>query len=173
MRPESSPLNAKGRPRYPVHKRRSERGSNLLELPLILLPFLGLVFAICDFGLAIFIQNTVQNAVREGVRYAITYQTASGLCQDASIKQAVQTASMGFVSSASNVTVAYYVPTDLTNAVAAPAGNAPGNVVEVSVAGLQRQWIAPIYRTPGTYSIAGRSSDVMQGLPTGTAAPCR
>ena len=161
-----------GNSRHPVKRRRSERGSNLVEFPFVMLPLFGLCFAICDFGLAIFIQNTVQNAVREGVRYAITYQTASGFCQDASIKQAVQNASMGFVSNPSYVSVTYYAPTDLSTPIASPGGNVGGNVVEVSVAGLQRQWMAPIYIAPSAYSVGGRSSDVMQATPN-AGAPCR
>lgn len=159
--------------RFPVIRKRGERGNNAIELPLILVPFLALVFAICDFGLAVFIQNTVQNAAREGVRYAITYQTITGSCQDASIKQVVQNNSMGFVSNPALITVNYYAPADLSSPVAAPNGNLPGNVVEVSVQNLQRQWIAPLMRSPGSYNIGGWSSDVMQGLATGSNPPCR
>ena len=59
--------------------RGGQKGNAFLETGLIILPFLALIMAVVDFGLAIFLQSTCQHAVREGVRYAVTYQTASGL----------------------------------------------------------------------------------------------
>src|ERR1035438_8824911 len=78
---------------------KSQRGSALLEGALIILPLLAIGFALLDYPLAIFIQNTLRNAVREGVRYAITQQTGAG-GQDAAISSVVQANSMGFLNSA-------------------------------------------------------------------------
>src|ERR1700675_5071905 len=78
-------------------RRKSQRGSAVLEGALIILPLLALGFALLDYPLAIFIQNTLRNAVREGVRYAITQQTG-GSGQDAAISSVVKNNSMGFVN---------------------------------------------------------------------------
>ena len=79
-------------------RRRSETGASLVEAAVILLPFLALFFALFDFGMALFLKNTLQFAVRQGVRYAVTSQTQAGLGQDASIKNVVNTSTFGFLS---------------------------------------------------------------------------
>jgi Flp pilus assembly protein TadG len=52
-----------------------QRGNAMLEGALALPPLLMLLFATIDFSVAILVKNTVQSAVREGVRYAVTGQT--------------------------------------------------------------------------------------------------
>lgn len=47
-------------------------GSALTELALVIPLFLLLVFAVCDFGRLFFVETTLQNAVRQAGRYAIT-----------------------------------------------------------------------------------------------------
>jgi len=120
-----------------------------------------------DFALALFIQNTLREAVREGVRYAITEQTgANG--QDAAIKATVETASMGFLtdaditSGASSFSINYY-DTTLT-AVTGVNSNAPGNIIVVS-ATINRKWMAPLWRGTGLIPFSASSSDVMEPAP--------
>jgi Flp pilus assembly protein TadG len=139
---------------------------------LILLPFFAITFAIIDYGLAIFVQSTLQHAVREGVRYAVTYQTISGMCQDASIKTVVKNHAMGFLTpddKYSLIQVTYYTPDTFT---VSPSNN-PGNIVEVAVNGYPWGWIAPLWRSKTPLNITVRSSDRMEGLPGGTNPPCR
>ena len=73
---------------------KTQRGNAVVEEALIVLPMLALGFALLDYCLAIFIQNTLRNAVREGIRFAITEQTGSS-GQDAAIKAVVQANGMG------------------------------------------------------------------------------
>lgn len=47
-------------------------GQTLTELALILPLFLLLVFAVCDFGRLFFVEMTLENALRQAGRYAIT-----------------------------------------------------------------------------------------------------
>src|SRR5579864_4979577 len=70
------------------NKRRS--GNAILETVFTLLPTLALIFAFVDFGLVLFRWSTLQNAVREGCRYATTFQTSGTNGQDASIEAIVQ-----------------------------------------------------------------------------------
>jgi Flp pilus assembly protein TadG len=60
----------------------SGRGSNLVEFALTLPVLLWLLFGIFDLGRAVFAQNVISNAAREGARYAITNpQDVDGIVQ--------------------------------------------------------------------------------------------
>ena len=59
-------------------KDRRERGNTIVETALIILPLFTIVLAIVDFSMVAFVRTTLQHAVREGTRYAITSQTVSG-----------------------------------------------------------------------------------------------
>lgn len=159
-----------------AERRRRQRGNQLVEVSLIFLPLLALLLALIDFSTALFLRATMQNAVREGVRYAVTYQTSGGLCQDASIKAIVKGSAVGFLSDASmdsKIKVRYYAPADLTTEVTGSGSNAPGNVVEVGVEGFTWSWIAPLWRTASPFNINVYAADRMEGLPGGTSPPCR
>lgn len=161
-------------------RNRRRSGASLLEFSLTILPTFGLIFAFVDFGLLLFRWATLQNAVREGCRYAITFQTATGVGQDASIEGVVQQFAMGIVHTTDNpqdIFVKYYSPTNLNTAITS-GGNVPGNIVEVSVQGVSWSWLAPLSgssgaggvpflrnTTPITLNIY--SSDILGGYPAG------
>jgi Flp pilus assembly protein TadG len=145
-----------------------------VETALVLLPFLSLFFALFDFGMAIFVRNTFQHAVREGVRYAVTYQTACGCGSghDSSIKAAVQQQAMGFLNGAANedkIKIRYYDPATLSEV----ASNAPGNIVEVSVEDYTWGLIAPMMGHMNPIPLTVRASDRMESLPGGVSPPSR
>jgi Flp pilus assembly protein TadG len=166
-------LNSSTRPKRGVRSRsKTQRGSALLEGALIILPLLALGFALLDYPLAIFIQNTMRNAVREGVRFAITQQTGSG-GQDATIKSVVQQNAMGFLNDAdisagnASITITYY---DKATLLALPnnvGSNAGGNICVVT-ASVTRAWMAPLWRSAGLLTFSASSSDVMEAPPGGT-----
>jgi Flp pilus assembly protein TadG len=154
-------------------------GSALFESVFTILPTFALIFAFIDFGLLLFRWATLQNAVREGCRYAITYQLATGMGQNASIEAVVQQYAMGIVHTTDNpqdIFVKYYSPTNLNTALGA-GGNVPGSLVEVSVQGVSWSWLAPLSgsyggsvpffrsRTPIVLNIY--SSDILGGYPAG------
>jgi Flp pilus assembly protein TadG len=156
-------------------------GNATLELAFVFLPLFAVLFAFVDFSMPIFLRSTLQSAVRAGVRYAVTYQTAAGLGQDESIRQVVQQSALGLIdgpAGAASITISYYSPADLTDAITGVAGNAPGNVVEVSVSNYTWSWIAPLSAafSPGVYSgsplqISVASADRMESLPAGLLSP--
>jgi Flp pilus assembly protein TadG len=166
----------------PIRRRsRRQSGNAIIESVFTILPTFALICAFVDFGLIIFRWSTLQNAVREGCRYAITYQTGAG-GQDAAIEQVVQQYAMGLVTttdSPQHIFVNYYAPTNLTTPIPfANGGNVPGNVVEVSVQNISWGWIAPLSgtftgnsRTPITLNVY--SSDVMNGYPAGVNSVSR
>lgn len=51
---------------------RNEKGASIIEFALVGIVVFGLLFAIVDLGMMFFVNLTMQNAVREGARYAIT-----------------------------------------------------------------------------------------------------
>ncbi|MBZ5610363.1 MAG: pilus assembly protein [Acidobacteriia bacterium] len=159
----------------------------MIEMVFTLLPTFALIFAFVDFGLLLFRWSTLQNAVREGCRYAITFQTSGGQGQDASITQVVQKYSLGILSTADaagQINVNYYNPSNLNTPIpSASGGNVPGNLVEVSVQGVAWKQLAPLsgsfgngipfFRslTPITLNIY--SSDLLGGLPAGVTSVAR
>jgi len=70
------------------------RGESLVEFALVAPLFFLLVFGITDFGRLFFLQQTLQFAVREAGRYAVTGQH-NGTNRVASIQEVIQNASQG------------------------------------------------------------------------------
>ena len=150
--------------------RERQSGNAMIESAMILLPLMALIFAFIDHGVAIFLQNTFQHAVREGVRYAVTYQVMPGMGQDASIKSVVRQNAMGFLNRCDDcIKVRYY----RSDTLAETPDNLPGNLVEISVEGYQFTWMAPLWRLAGSLNVSARALDRMEGLPTGQSPPAR
>jgi Flp pilus assembly protein TadG len=155
-----------------TRRRRTQGGNALVEGSLTLLPLLAVGFALLDFPLALFIQNSLQGAVREGVRFAITQQTGTN-GQDAAIKAVVETYSMGFLTDACitattcSFSINYYNPTSsLSPAVTGVGSNAQGNICVVS-ATIKHSFMAPIWQATGLIPFSATSSDVMEAPPNG------
>ncbi len=71
------------------------RGEGLVEFALILPMFLLLMFALIDLGRYYWIRETVENAVRQAGRYAVTGQNSGSTNRVASIEQVAQNAMAG------------------------------------------------------------------------------
>jgi len=172
----------------PDGRNRRRRGVELIEFTLVLLPMLGFIFLLLDLGWAVYKRATLQYAVREGCRYAVTNQLqplkdASGNKYGMidSVKWVVQKNAMGFLGSKATdsgyavIQVRFYDPTaSLTTALPIPACGsstaAPNwalNLVEVSVENYQEQSLtAPLLRSATPLNFVVRSSDRMEGNPT-------
>ncbi len=151
---------------------RCSRGNTMIESALILIPFLTILFAIIDFNIFLFVRTTMQHAVREGVRYAVTYQTMTGLGHDASIKSVVQAQSMGFLngtSGANMISIKYFRASDLTEVTT----NLPGNIIEVKVNNFRWPWISQWFAFGASPYINVAADDRMEALPTGSNPPAR
>jgi hypothetical protein len=149
--------------------RSRQRGSQVVEISLVLLPLCGFVFLIMDIAWAIYSKATLQNAVREGVRYAITSQTMTGMGQDSSVKTVVQQNAMGLLSGSPGlalISVQYYLPNTLT-LVSGAGSNVGGNLVEVSVQNYSLSPFGPILRNPAPLSLSVQAWDRMEGSPGG------
>jgi Flp pilus assembly protein TadG len=156
----------------------NRRGSTLIEGPLTLLPLLALLFGVLDVAFAIFAQNTMQFAVHQAVRYAVTSQTIAGKGHDASIQTVVDQNSVGLLEAMTpkgqalqSITIKYYNPVTLA-LVTGVGSNVGGNIVVVSATGLSWAWMFPLLRdaTPLSYSVS--SADIMEATPL-AGAPAR
>ena len=145
----------------------------MVETAFTFLPLLAMIFGITDFGFMIFRWTTLQNAVREGCRYAVTFQVDSSGHQDTSIEDQVTTYALGLVNTSDNpqtIFVKYYSP--ITLAQISSGGNQPGNVVQVSVENVSFNWMAALsgsfsLRTTTPLSLNVYSSDILGGYPVG------
>ena len=159
----------------------------------LMMPFFAIIGGFVDIGMALFIWNTLQNAVREGTRYAITYQVDSSNSQVTSIKNRVSTWAMGMVDptktststpAAPYIDVSFYTKPTTANPngslTTASNGNAPGNIVQVSILQYPYALLAPFsgslsavtaqafYRAPGSNIVVQVfSADVLGGAPAG------
>src|SRR5450631_3422069 len=112
-------------------RRRKSGGNALVESAVTMVPLFAIILAFFNFGFAIYKWTTLQNAVREGCRYAITFQAPSGH-QDTDIGLKVQQFSMGLVDPTltgtnQQVFINYFNPanTDRITGPINPAGNVP------------------------------------------------
>jgi Flp pilus assembly protein TadG len=171
-----------------ARRRGASSGNALVEWMLVLLPTFALITAFFDVSFALFSWSTIQNAVREGCRYAITFQTNGGQGQDASVKTIVAQNSMGLVTVAGGLINVNYFGTNPATGVYslstpipfATGGNIPNNVVEVSVQGYPLNWMVPLSGTlsnplrstaPATINVY--SADVLGGYPAGVNSVTR
>jgi Flp pilus assembly protein TadG len=168
----------------PISARRKRNcgGNVMLESVFTFIPTLALILFFADLGMMLFRWSTLQNAVREGCRYAVTFQTQGASGQDASVESVVQKYSLGLVKASDSpnlIHVDYYSPSSPNTAIGT-GGNIPGNVVEVSVQGVSLAWMmplsgtlaSPLYATlPLTLTV--RASDVLGGLPAGVSSVSR
>ena len=77
------------------HRTRPMRGQSLVEFALVAPMFFLLVFAVADVGRLFYVQMTLQNAVRQAGRYAMTGNHLSGQTRVQSVIQIAQQAAMG------------------------------------------------------------------------------
>jgi hypothetical protein len=150
----------------------------MVEGSLVILPLLAVLFGVLDLSIAIFVKNTVQFAVCQGVRYAVTSQTMTGMGQDDSIKTVVQNYTLGFLDALSpdrvgknRLSVTYYDPLALS-VVSGVGSNIGGNIVVVSASGLSWAWMVPLLRSATPLQFSVSSADIMEATPV-AGAPAR
>jgi Flp pilus assembly protein TadG len=148
-------------------RKQRQRGSEMLEFTLMLLPVLGFLFLILNVAWAVYSRATLQYAVAQGVRYAVTSQTMTGMGQRASIQTVVQNNAFGRLAATSgaatgvngwnNIHVDWYLVSSsgtLTNEDGVVGGNgmqADGQLplVEVSVQSFSASTLMPTVKMPG------------------------
>jgi hypothetical protein len=157
--------------------RKHTRGSIAVEGAFSLLPLVAVLFGVLDISVAILVKNTMQFAVRQGARYAVTSQTVPGMGHDLSIKTVVRRYSMGFLDSMyrdadslTQLTVTYYDPVTLAP-VTGVGSNSGGNIVVVSATDLSWAWLVPLLRNSAPLRFSVSSADLMEATPLAGAPP--
>lgn len=118
--------------------RRARHGQSLVEFAVVAPLFFLLVFGVTDFGRLFFTKTTLQHALREAGRYAVTGQhqqdpnnPATPLSRVQSIRNIAQSRAAGLLPASSNIDVKAYDSQGRVDA-AHPAG-LPGETVVVSL----------------------------------------
>jgi Flp pilus assembly protein TadG len=162
---------------HKVQKRSRRRGSTMVESALVIIPLLAVLVSVLDLAIAIFVKNTVQFAVCQGVRYAVTSQTMTGMGHDDSIKTVVQSYTFGLLNILSpdhvgknRIAITYYDPQSLTP-VSGAGSNSGGNIVVVSANGLSWTWMLPLLRSKAPLNFSVASADLMEATPLAGAPP--
>jgi len=149
-----------------VRKRR-QRDSELVEFTLVLLPFLGFTFLTLNIAWAVYTRATLQHAVSEGVRYAITSQVMTGMGARASVQTYVQQHAFGRLNGNSgtlgangwnNISVDWFLVDPNTGSYVSKDGVVGGNcmqtdgslpLVQVSVQNFTGALFTPFVKSPG------------------------
>ena len=154
-----------------VVRRDSERGAELIEFSLVLIPLLLIAFVMMNVAWMFFAKASLQFAVQTGVRFAVTGTVKQGLGQDASIKKIVQDNAMGFLNGSEGlITITFYSPGNLALPLSGAGSNAGGNIVKVSVDGLQLPVLAPMLGyAANRFTLSANASDITESSPNGTA----
>src|SRR5580704_16720958 len=128
-----------------TRRKSRESGSQVVETTLVIVPMMLMTFLMLDLSMVIFLRTTMQEAVREGDRFAITGQTVPGYsCQDDSIKYIVKHYALGFLNS---TTAAATIHVQFVNPDTGGQGtNAYGNIVNVKIEGYKYSAMAPFER---------------------------
>ena len=162
-------------------RKNGSGGQTLIEFTLALPLLLLLLFGILNESWLIYRAASLQFAVREGCRYAITNQVLP--LQDTggnnygvieSVKYIVQQRAMGFLGSKPTdpgyqyIHVNYYNPySSLTSPDTSSTQNQAGNLVEVAVEGVPGKNLIPFMPVFFPINLAARSSDRVEGTPIG------
>jgi Flp pilus assembly protein TadG len=151
-----------------------DEGSESVEFGFVLVPLLAVVFLIINVGWIIFAKASLQEAVREGVRFGVTGQVTAGQAGvSSSIRQVVQQYSVGFVTPAnasSKVSIQYLSPQTL-GTVSGAGACAGGNIVQVSISGISVSPLASLLINPAPLVLSATSSDVMESSPNNGIPP--
>lgn len=152
-----------------------DEGSETVEFGLVIVPMLALVFLIMNVGWVIFAKASLQEGVREGVRFGVTGRVSAGQPGvSSSIRQIVQQYSNGFVTVANaptKVSVNYLSPQTLTP-LSGAGSCAGGNVLQVSVSGISVSPLAALLISPTPLILSAISSDVIESSPNGIPPSC-
>ncbi|MGB7760652.1 MAG: TadE/TadG family type IV pilus assembly protein [Bryobacteraceae bacterium] len=164
----------------PGLRKLKQRGSEMLEFTLVLLPTLGFMSLILNVGWAVYQKSSLQYAVGQGVRYAVTSQVITGLGQRASIQTVVQANAFGKLNATggtatgvngwNGIYVDWYLVNQNTGALTPEDGVTGGNgmqidgelpLVCVSVQGNPGRLLVPFVKMPGLTSLGAIGTTVV------------
>ncbi|HWG47562.1 MAG TPA: TadE/TadG family type IV pilus assembly protein [Gemmataceae bacterium] len=141
-------------------RRDRRRGATVVETALVLLPLLTLLFGIFEYGRLLLDWNLLNNAAREGCRYALANNT--NITINADVQGVVTSYMAGRNASFTNFTVTV---SGTHSGVSTPVNNlAPGDPITVTVSGKYRFMnIIPLVSMPSLFSLTGSVTMICEG----------
>jgi Flp pilus assembly protein TadG len=142
-------------------KRR--RGATAVETALVILPLLMMLFGIFEYGRLLMDWNLLDNAAREGCRYALANNTSSTINTD------VQTVVNNYMAGRNTSFSSFTVTVSGTHSGTTYTGNAvnnlaPGDLITVSVSGNYNFLnIIPLVSMPNVFSLSSSISMFCEG----------
>lgn len=143
-----------------LHNRR-RRGAVAAEAAIVLIPVISLIFGVFEYSRLLMDWNLLNNAAREGCRYAVVNNTSTTISTD------VQTTVTKFMSGQSAAFSSFNVTVSGTHQGVATAVNnlTAGDMVTVSVSGTYKFMnIIPLVKMPTSFTI---TSAVIMGCEGG------
>ena len=131
--------------------RSAERGQSLVEMALVLPMFFMLIFAIVDFSHVFYAEMTIQDALRQAGRFAITGNTLSGQSRVASILATAQQAAGSLNLDANSINIS---ANGAGGTGASANAGGPGDIITISMSTgvpMLTPLIAPLFPN-GTYN---------------------
>ena len=127
-----------------------EKGQTLVEFAFVVILFLTVLFAIVEFGRALWTWNTIVQATRAGARFAVVETPTSTNSEVKNFVVYYNSAGTGSPVlpglTTSNVTVNYYKIDSTGNYVAPPGGNKfMADLIQVSITGYTFNFLVPIF----------------------------
>lgn len=138
----------------------------MVEFALIFLLFLSIIIGFFNISFTLWVKAMLDFSVRQGVRYAITGSTMSGMGHTASIRERVRQSSGGLIEQATldqTVTVTFYTPQGVV-----VNDNAGGNLIEISITDyeLPRLSSALLFTFPDPMTVSVSAAGRLEPYPT-------
>ena len=145
------------------------KGQALVEFAMALLVFLPLLLAVIELGIMFYVNLTMQHAVREGTRYAVTGQSKPGSDRMLSLIRVISDSSNGLydknLHDPKDPVVSVVSPTQVTfnNFTGTPTTGTPGAANDIIVVRLDYSWalLTPVLKpffSDGKYTFTVRST---------------
>ena len=141
-------------------QRSRRKGAAAVETALVMILFTSIVFGIFEYCRMYMDWNLMNNAAREGCRFALANNTDTALTSE--VTTLVTNYMGGDASSLSNFTVS--ISGSANGVVTAPANLQAGNMINVTVSGTYKFMnIVPVIKMPTNFTMKSTVSMVCEG----------
>lgn len=156
--------------------RINKSGQALVEFALVVLLLFGLLFTLMDLGIMFYVNLTMQHAVREGTRYAVTGQIGASADRRAALIQKIRDSSNGLYDKNLHVPkdpqINVINPSQVTfsNYTGTPTTGDPGKPTQTIIVSLTYTWplLTPILKRffpGGQYTFTVKSTMTNESFP--------
>jgi Flp pilus assembly protein TadG len=142
------------------HSKHKRGGAAAVETALVILPVIMFFCGVFEYGRLLMVWNVLNNAAREGCRYALVNNTAATITTD--VQNRVTTMMAGQTAAFSTFTVTV---SGTHQGTATPVNNlVPGDFVSVTVSGnFKFMNIIPVVPMPSTFTITSGVTMLCEG----------